>query len=84
MYIEEVLRRFSMKKSKRGLLPLRHGIHLLKKMCPNTPEEIKHMIKIPYASIIGSFMYAVLCTHPNIALTVSVTSRYQANPGEEY
>ena len=29
MYIEEVLKRFSMENSKRGLLPFRHGIHIL-------------------------------------------------------
>ena len=33
MYIEEVLKRFSMKNSKRILVPFRHGIHLSKKMC---------------------------------------------------
>ena len=43
MYIEKVLKRFSMKNSKRGLLPLRHSIHLSKKMCPDTPEEIQCM-----------------------------------------
>ena len=37
MYIEEVLKRFSMENSKRGLIPFRHGIHLSKKMCPITP-----------------------------------------------
>ena len=42
------------------------------------------MSKIPYVSIIGSLMYAMLCTHPDIALSVSVTSRYQANPSEEH
>ena len=40
MYIEEVLKRFSMKNSKRDLFSLRYGIHLSKKMCPDTPEEI--------------------------------------------
>ena len=84
MYIEEVLKRFSMKNSKRGLLPFRHGIHLSKKMCPSTPEEIERMSKIPYASIIGSLMYAMLCTRPDIAHAVSVTSRYQSNPDEEH
>ena len=46
MYIEEMLKRFSMKNSKRDLLPLRHGIHLSKKMHPDTLEEIKHMNKL--------------------------------------
>ena len=60
MYIEEVLKRFSMKNSKRGLVPFRHGIHLSKKMYLNTPEEIERMSKIPYASIIGSLIYSIL------------------------
>ncbi|MDM1706743.1 hypothetical protein HX130_23185, partial [Enterobacter hormaechei] len=84
MYIEEVLKRFSMENSKRGMLPFRHGIHLSRKMCPNTSEEIERMSKIPYASAIGSLMYAMLCTRPDIAHAVSVTSRYQSNPGEEH
>ena len=84
MYIEEVLKRFSMKNSKRGLVPFRHGIHLSKKMCPSTPEEIERMSKIPYASAIGSLMYAMLCTRPDIAHAVSVTSRYQSNSDEEH
>ena len=84
MYIEEVLKRFSMENSKRGLLSFRHGIHFSKKMCPSTPEEIERMSKIPYASAIESLMYAILCTRPDIAHAVSVTSRYQSNPGKEH
>ena len=40
LYIEKVLKRFSMKNSKRGLLPLRHGISLSKMICPITSEEV--------------------------------------------
>ena len=42
------------------------------------------MSMIPYASIIESLMYAMLCIHPDIALAVSIMSRYQVNPDEEY
>nr|CAD1817068.1 unnamed protein product [Ananas comosus var. bracteatus] len=84
MYIDEVLKRFSMENSKRGMVPLRHGIHLSKTMSPKTPEERSHMSRIPYASAIGSLMYAMLCTRPDIAQAVSVTSRYQSNPGQEH
>ena len=76
MYIENVLKRFSMENSKRGLIPFRHDIHLSKKMCPSTPEEIDRMSKIPYAYAIGSLMYAMLCTRSDIAHAESVTSRY--------
>ena len=39
---------------------------------------------IPYASAIGSIMYAMLCTRPDVAYSISVTSRYQQNPGEAH
>ena len=84
MYIESVLKRFSMENSKSGFLPLRHGIHLSKKICPSTSVEIHRMKQIPYALAIGSIMYAMLCTRHDIALAMSVTSRYQSNLGEEH
>ncbi|CAN6580971.1 unnamed protein product [Malus baccata var. baccata] len=81
MYIDKVLSRFQMEQSKKGLLPVRHGIHLSKSMGPKTPEEIRQMSAILYASAIGSLMYAMICTRPDIAYVVSITSRYQSNPG---
>ncbi|KAM0986185.1 hypothetical protein EV2_013807 [Malus domestica] len=73
-----------MEQSKKGFLPVRHGNHLSKSMEPKTPEEIVHMSRIPYASAIGSLMYAMICTRPDIAYAVSITSRYQSNPGLEH
>ena len=40
------------------------------------------MSKIPYASAIGSIMYAMLCTRPDVSYALSVTSRHQVDPGE--
>ena len=37
-----------------------------------------------YASAVGSLMYAMLCTRPDIYYTVSIVSRYQSNPGPEH
>ncbi|XP_031393687.1 secreted RxLR effector protein 161-like [Punica granatum] len=42
------------------------------------------MAQVPYASAIGSLMYAMLCTRPDIAYAVSMTSRYQSNPGLDH
>ncbi|KAL8126204.1 hypothetical protein AgCh_013480 [Apium graveolens] len=81
-YIQKVLKRFSMENSKRGLIPMSHGVSLSEKMSPKTPEERERMSKIPYASAIGSIMYAMLCTRPDVAYSISVTSRYQFNPVE--
>ncbi|KAM2515391.1 hypothetical protein ACFX1W_027638 [Malus domestica] len=84
MYIDKVLSRFQMEQSKKGFLPVRHGIHLSKSMRPKTPEEIRQMSVIPYASAIGSLMYVIICTRPDMAYVVSITSRYQSNPGSEH
>ncbi|KAK8528240.1 hypothetical protein V6N12_074774 [Hibiscus sabdariffa] len=53
-YIDKVLKRFCMKESKRGFLPMRHGISLSKEMCPSTTQEGERMNQIPYALAIGS------------------------------
>ena len=81
-YIDKVLKRFSMQDSKCVSVPFRSGIHLSLGMSPKTPDEIERMNRVPYASAIGSLMYAMICTRPDIAHSVSVTSRYQARPGE--
>ncbi|KAL0378552.1 UNVERIFIED_CONTAM: Retrovirus-related Pol polyprotein from transposon TNT 1-94 [Sesamum radiatum] len=78
-YIEKVLKRFRMEHSKRGVLSMRHGIKLSKKQSPKTNEEF--MSDIPYASTVGSIQHAVLCTRPDLAYALSVTSRYQACAG---
>ena len=40
------------------------------------------MNRVPYASEIGSIMYAMICTRPDVSYALSVTSRYQSDPGE--
>ncbi|GJX65885.1 zinc finger, CCHC-type containing protein [Tanacetum coccineum] len=48
----------------------------------STPEEVKRMQIIPYASAVCSIMYAVRCTRPDVAFAQNITSRFQQNPGE--
>ncbi|XP_050125357.1 secreted RxLR effector protein 161-like [Malus sylvestris] len=38
------------------------------------------MESIPYASIVGSLMYAQTCTRPDISFAVGMLGRYQSNP----
>ena len=83
-YIDKVLRRFSMEQSKPGFIPMSQGITFSKAMCPKTQAEREKMGLIPYASAIGSIMYAMLCTRPDVSYALSVTSRYQSNPGESH
>jgi hypothetical protein len=48
------------------------------------PNEQERMRVIPYASIIGSIMYAMICTRPDVSYALSGTSRYQSNYGETH
>ena len=42
------------------------------------------MSKVPYSSSVGSLMYAMVCTRPNIAYVVGFMSRYTNNLGKEH
>ena len=37
--------------------------------------------QVPYASVVRSLMYAMLCTRPDICYSVGMVSRYQSNLG---
>ena len=69
-----------MQNYKKGLLPFRHGVPLSDDQRPKTSEEEKMMRQIPYASVVGSLMYVMLCTRPDIYYSVGMVSRYQSNP----
>ena len=57
---------------------------LSKTQCPTTAEDREKMTVHPYASAIGSIMYAMLCTRPDVCLTISLSGRYQSNPGVDH
>ena len=48
--------------------------------CTRNNLEQEKMRDTPYASVVGSPMYAQVCTIPNIANVVGVLGRYQSNP----
>ena len=73
-----------MQDSKKGFVPFRVEKSLSSNQRPKTNAEIEKMRGIPYASAMGSLMYAMLCTRPDICFAVSMISRYQSEPGEEH
>ena len=46
------------------------------------PDEQERINGSLYACDIGSIMYAMICTRPDISYALSMTSWYQADPGE--
>uniref|UniRef100_A0A2N9HK67 Reverse transcriptase Ty1/copia-type domain-containing protein n=1 Tax=Fagus sylvatica TaxID=28930 RepID=A0A2N9HK67_FAGSY len=73
-YIERVLERFNMKHAKLVSTPLGGHFKLSKKSCPSSNKEKENMASIPYSSAVGSLMYAMVCTRPDIAHAVGVVS----------
>ncbi|KAK4384496.1 hypothetical protein Sango_3055100 [Sesamum angolense] len=63
---------------------MRHRIKLSKKQSPKTDEELKRMLDIPDALVIGSIQYVVQYTRLDVAYALSVMSRYQACAGEAH
>ena len=84
MYIDKVLKRFNMENAKKSLLPMSPGTVLSKNQCPQTLNERVQMNDVPYASAVGSIMYAMLCTRLDVSYAVSVSSKYQSDPGLEH
>ena len=69
-----------MDQAKKGFLPVLQGVKLSNTQCPTTAENREKMKDVPYASAIGSIMYAMLCTKPDVCLA----GRYQSNPGVDH
>jgi hypothetical protein len=81
-YIEKVLERFRMQNAKPISTPFTNHFKLTKEMHPKTHEQIEYMSRVPYSSTIGSVMYVMVCTRPDIPHVVGVVSRYMNNPGK--
>ncbi|XXG55025.1 hypothetical protein AAC387_Pa03g2762 [Persea americana] len=83
-YIDKVLKRFGMQDSKPGNTPVFKGDKFSLNQCPRTNLEVKEMQKIPYASAVGSLMFTMVCTRPDIAYIVGMLGRSLSNPGMDY
>ena len=57
---------------------------LSKEQCPKSKTEKAEMTKVSHASVVGSLIYAMVCTRTDIGYDVAVVSRYMSNPGREH
>ncbi|CAH9115649.1 unnamed protein product [Cuscuta europaea] len=76
-YVDKILTKFNKDDYQEARTPLDKNTHLTK----NRGECIS---QVEYARIIGSLMYLMSCTRPDIAFVVSKLSRYTSNPGDEH
>ncbi|KAL5576483.1 hypothetical protein UlMin_018182 [Ulmus minor] len=70
--------------SKLVSLPIAAHFKLDDKLSQCTEEENEQMNNIPYSSAIGSLMYSMVSTRPDICFAMSVLSRFMSNPGKQH
>lgn len=82
-YVEDMLERFGMSNCKPASTPLDAGAGavLSVAMQPATEEERLEMQRVPYRSAVGSLMYLMVATRPDLAAAVGVVSRFMESPG---
>lgn len=73
-YLDKILKRFKMELSKPVDMPIHKGIKLSKTMALTNEDDEKEMANKSYAQAVGSLMYAMLCTRPDISYAVSLVS----------
>ena len=78
-YIDKVLHHFGMQEAKRVFVPMSHGITISKEDCPKSSDDKDRINRVSYTSAIGSIMYAMICSRPDVSYSLRMTSRYQSN-----
>ncbi|KAL0293445.1 UNVERIFIED_CONTAM: Retrovirus-related Pol polyprotein from transposon TNT 1-94 [Sesamum angustifolium] len=74
-YVETIVRKFKVYDSPPAKTPIDLNLHLEKNN--GEPE-----CQIEYSRIIGSLMYIMNCTRPDIAYAVNKLSRFTSNPSK--
>ena len=84
-YLKKLLQKFGVTKETKPVgTPLGAHFKLSNQQCPIIDEEKMKMDGIPYANLVEGLMYAMLCTHPDIAHVARIVSRFMHNPGREH
>ena len=68
-----------MHNSKLVSTPLGAHFRLSEALAPQSEEEEQFMSCVLYSSAVGSIMYSIVCTCPDISQAVRVVNRYMAN-----
>ena len=81
-YIESILKRFNMDKSHGIATPMIPNSKLSR--CKDSSQLLDNEEKLVYQSIVGSLMYAMVCTRPDLAFTLSRLSKFCSEPGKAH
>jgi hypothetical protein len=83
-YLENVLKKFSMHACNPTPALIVKGDKYGSFQSLRNQYEIDQIKSVPYASAVGSLMYAQVCTSPDLAFVTGMLGRYQKNPSVSY
>ncbi|KAE8682936.1 ABC transporter G family member 13 [Hibiscus syriacus] len=77
-YLRKILQCFGVNENiKHVSIPLTSHLKLSSQLSPKTNEEREYMEKVTYANAVGSLIYAMVCTRPDISQAVGVVSSFE-------
>ena len=76
-YVDKIVDKFSNDDSRVARTPIDVNLHMSK----NRGESVS---QLEYSRVIGSLMYLMSCTRPDVAYAVSKLSRYTSNPNGDH
>lgn len=83
-YIMKVLGNFKMEQAKAVSTPM--GTHFALRAATEVElrDQAEAMKSVPYQSVVGSLMYSMTCTCPDMAFAVGLICRYMSKPVKEH
>ena len=79
-YTENMVSKFSMEECK----PVVGHFKFSSDQYPSSDKEKKEMEKVPYFSAVGSIIFTMVSTRPNISHSISVLSKFMSYPRKEH
>jgi ATP-binding cassette subfamily B (MDR/TAP) protein 1 len=64
--------------------PVTHHFKLSALQCRTSDEVYEYMLRVPYSSLVGSFMYAIVCSRRDLLYAMSLVSIYMDNHSKKY
>jgi len=79
--LKKVLQKFNINDDTKIVsTPLAPHFKLKATMSLTYVEEREYMTHVPYTNPVGSLIYTMMCTRPDLSHTVSMVSRYMRDP----
>ena len=82
--LDKIVEKFNMIDAKEVSVPFTQHFKISHEQSPNDELSMREMSRIPYSNAVGSLMYSIVCTRPDLAHAMNVSSKFMTNPGQAH